>query len=204
MIVDPSKHLVPSATHAQVLKLHGSVDWQRRVGGHGARYSITESPEYALMCRGEEIGIATPGPTKKIAANELKVLWTAAVERVEAAEVIVFVGFRFPPTDAEAREKLLGALSETTSTHVELHIVLGPDRGHPDVVRLEQLLRYAMGKARRYDLDNRRFERLSLGSHERTFGLTVHPLFAEDFFTVWRREVLWPDGLTILPPATSA
>jgi hypothetical protein len=32
----------------------------------------------------------------------------------------------------------------------------------------------------------------------KTFAVTTHPLFAEDFFTVWHRDLLWPAGLTVV------
>lgn len=204
----------PLGAKPKVFKLHGSVDWRRELE-KPVRYLLA-SPEYALECDGVNIGIATPGPTKRLATQELSRLWTDACEHIQRAEVIVFVGYRFPRTDAEARGTLLKAIRENKSPHLELHIVLGPDRRIPDVVRLQQLLRYRMASA------GRKGQRVLPPSAQRMtaakpanetrndFWLMTHALYAEDFFTVWDRDVLWPpsegvssnDRVTIepLPP----
>jgi len=197
-IVVPETGFNDASYKAQVFKLHGSVDWHREeIEGGKVAYRSGNSPEYALECHGSHIGIATPGPTKRIAAEELGLLWTGARNRIQEAEVIVFVGFRFPPSDAEAREKLLGAVGTNSSRHVELHILLGPERSHRDVVRLDQLLRYAMIKTGRDEVTESRWG-MTLFGQVKTFALTTHALFAEDFFTVWNRGLLWPPGLKVL------
>jgi len=197
-VVDPSKPVEGSPSVATVFKLHGSVDWERHETSSGVQYSITSSPEHALTCPGHMVGIATPGPTKRTSVQELKPLWTQACRRIEEAQVIVFVGFRFPPSDAEAREKLLGAITANESPHVEMHVVLGPDRGHKDVVRLEQLLRYAMNKQGRDERGRGEITGPRDGIEvltqpgKQSYALTTHALFAEDFFTVWDPHLLWP------------
>ncbi|MBK7582517.1 MAG: transposase [Myxococcales bacterium] len=58
---------------------------------------------------------------------------------------IVFVGYRFPPTDAQARSELLGAIMKNVQRHIDLHIVLGPTRndvhalkgGDPEQLKLQ-------------------------------------------------------------------
>ncbi len=144
-------------------------------------------------------------PACYVAAKELGRLWDAAKERLREAEVIVFVGFRFPPSDAEARQQLLKAIAENKSPHVEVHIVLGPERAHRDVVRLEQLLLYAMGRSGRDVIAQSRVG-MTLTGLQRSAGITTHALFAEDFLTVWHRDLLWPAGLTVmkLPPSLAA
>ena len=178
----------------QVLKLHGSVDWKREEDEKGKVTYSAASEEFALLCGGHEIGVATPGPTKRLATIDLESVWTRARNDISDAEVIIFVGYRFPPSDAEAREKLLEAIRENKSPHLQLHIVLGPDRGKPDVVRLEQLLRYSMNRCGRLDLDRRGG---TVGHEPETFTLSTHALFAEDFLTVWDRELLWPKRFII-------
>jgi hypothetical protein len=42
-------------------------------------------------------------------------LWIEAKEALRMADVVVFMGYRFPPTYAEARGQLLDALRENTS-----------------------------------------------------------------------------------------
>ena len=195
-VIDPASP-VEHASKANVFKLHGSVDWQVKPGpdSRPRQFIRTENPENALAVIGPMIGIATPGPTKKLATEWLEKIWTPALKRINKAEVIVFVGYRFPPSDAEAREKLLVAITENKSQHVELHIVLGPDLHHKDVVRLEQLLRYAMGKRGREDISQEQRVGMMLLGTANTYAVTKHALWAEDFFTVWHRNLLWPAGL---------
>jgi hypothetical protein len=205
-VVDPSTHEITSED-AAVFKLHGSVDWMRLEAPNQPPFSIPKGnladPEYALTCAGFQIGIATPGNTKRLAVGKLKPLWRAACDRLRRASVIVFVGYRFPPSDAEARKTLIETLVENTSRHVELHVVLGPSRSD-DVVRLEQLLAYAM---RRTGRENWRptFEGIKEHLNDpnfleplprpKTYQVTTHALYAEDFFTVWDRGVLWEPGI---------
>src|SRR5258708_581930 len=186
----------PGPTVTPVYKLHGSVDWKRERLGDGQdksfRWSRERDREFALNCKGDEIGIATPGPNKRRVSELLRSVWDGALDRLREANVIVFVGYRFPPSDAEAREKLLGAIRENTSQHLELHVVLGPDRGVPDVVRLEQLLRYTVERTGRLEyVDSYKNEDPSYWERK-FFRLSTHALFAEDFLTVWDRKLLWP------------
>jgi hypothetical protein len=187
----------------QAFKLHGSVDWHREEQGEGesrtAKYTPTGKSEYAVECAGKHIGISTPGPTKRIATKDLELLWTEALKRLKGADVVVFVGYRFPPSDAEAREKLLKALRENTRPHVELNIVLGPERDK-DVVRLEQLLLSTMSRERQHDFALPRAGR-TLRGPPRYFAMTTHALYAEDFFTVWSRDLIWPKDLRFEGPS---
>jgi hypothetical protein len=174
------------------LKLHGSVDWYRKTDDDGSVTYSAASEEFALTCPGDQIGIATPGPTKRLATGELAVQWTRAMNEITEAAIIVFIGYRFPPSDAEAREKLLGAIRENKSRHLQLHIVLGPELKHRDVIRLEQLLRYAMKRRGRWDLYDEDSRVVEVGTDPGTFTLSTHALFAEDLLTVWDRDLLWP------------
>lgn len=185
----------PGPTVTRVYKLHGSVDWRRERFGQEFRWHRERDTEFALNCKGDEIGIATPGPSKRLSAGELKDVWDGALERLGEANVIVFVGYRFPPSDAEARKRLLLAIQKNAAKHLELHVVLGPDRTMPDVVRLDQLLRYSVGRASRLDYESTYGSDLSFDPAEvpgTSFQLTTHALFAEDFLTVWDRKLLWP------------
>jgi hypothetical protein len=193
----PTAPVEDGAFRPQLLKLHGSVDWHREARDGIVTFRDTKRDEYAIECDGEAIGLATPGPTKRLAAKEAGSLWDGAKRRIRAAEVIVFVGFRFPPSDAEAREQLLKAIGENSSTHVELHIVLGPERSHRDVVRLEQLLRYVLIRNGRDEIVPPRIH-MQLSGAVKTFAVTTHPLYAEDFFSVWHRGLLWPASLEIV------
>jgi hypothetical protein len=180
---------VPSGYQATgrpiVFKMHGSVDWQRTTEPDGSPiYGIGPRKEFALDCPGPEIGIATPGPSKAISTKELAPVWDAALTKLKEAEVIVFVGYRFPPSDAEARERLLGAIRDNEKTRLDVHTVLGPRQHADDVVRLAQMLKAILRQAGRHEEPHK--------DVERSYWVQPHALYAEDFFTVWSRDLLRP------------
>jgi hypothetical protein len=115
---------------------------------------VQEAPRlFALECEEGELAIATPGPSKKREADEcFRELWKLAREALAEADAIVFVGYRFPETDADAREQLLTAIgkngapgSKRRPHNLKCHIVLG-NKSPQDVDRLEALLRFVAGR----------------------------------------------------------
>jgi hypothetical protein len=78
----------------------------------------------------------------------MRLLWDAACKEVTDASVVVFMGYRFPPTDSYALERLLGALGENKTPNT-LHVVtvLGPN--NPDEERLAHMARTAFLKKQR-------------------------------------------------------
>ena len=191
----PIRVLVPSSAGddwnaaCPMLKLHGSVDWLKGLDGKSQERVIMEhkqDPTCALTCDDDQLAIATPGPSKQaVSDSDFLPLWTEAKKRLKVADAIVFVGYRFPETDAHAREELLGAIRENHaddggSHHLSLHIVLG----HPgrDSIRLEALLRFAAGAHRQEG---------GPSNPGLTFDLNTYPLFAQDFFTVVQRKHLF-------------
>lgn len=144
-------------TVAPVLKLHGSVDWVASAKG-----GIETADPSEDLATGRCPILAIPGPKKAGLRKEflgMRVLWASALEAIRKAARVVFVGYRFPPTDAEARMAILGALKEAESTLKAVNIVLGPDLNHRDVARMRGLLGYVMSPGK----------------------VTALPLFAEDF-----------------------
>jgi hypothetical protein len=103
----------------------------------------------------------------------LKDIWHVAEIVLRKADVVIFVGYRFPPTDAEARGRLLGALMRNSAPDLRLYTVLGPN-DDPDNRRLETLLRYATAQ-----------REAGQGKVER-----VH-LWAQDFMSVYQPELLF-------------
>src|SRR5690606_15283749 len=84
-----------------LLKLHGSVDWRRRTSESAVERD--EDPQCILKCHDSEISLATPGPSKVQIARELfSAIWKAACRALSSADEVYFLGFRFPPSDAEA------------------------------------------------------------------------------------------------------
>lgn len=144
---------------APVLKLHGSVDWHVERG----RFAKASSAGVLLPSRSDVL-MGLPGPGKdQHRQKRLKPLWTCALNAITEAEEVIFLGYRFPPTDANAREELLCAVRDSACLP---RIVLGPNVVHPDVVRLQGLLQYAMWK------------RVPLAKPD------VIPLYVEDFLSV--------------------
>ena len=161
-----------------IFKLHGSVDWKRKEPPNipGAQKIIIETGNdlEALECETDELCIATPGPTKhEMVSDVFSPLWYKAEISLRNADAVVFMGYRFPPTDANARDKLLGALMQNESLDLRIFTVLGPD-DNPDNRRLEALLKYATsrkpnGKA----------------------TVTRLPLWAQDFMSLYTPEMLF-------------
>jgi SIR2-like domain len=182
-----------------VLKLHGSIDWRKETvdkNTPGERIVVDRrGPLFALDCDDERIAIATPGPSKRRQAQGFSDLWTLARRALGEAHTIVFVGYRFPETDADARDQLLKAIAQTERKPTEraqslaLHIVLGQgETSSRDSARLQSLLRFVCGRTRTevYEGNRALLEKRGLDR----FTVTAHPLFAQDFFSVARREDL--------------
>lgn len=150
-----------------LLKLHGSVNWK-----WDGKSLVEASNNFAESANASEIVIATPGFSKQAAvAKQLGTLWQLAQLALKLARAVIFIGYRFPPTDAQARQELLGAIRENTEAHLDLHTVLGP-RQDSDTLRLGALLRSSCPITRSY-------------------SMTQHPLWCEDFLTVWERKRLF-------------
>jgi len=113
-----------------------------------------------------QLAIATPGPTKARMIAEtsgpLRPIWDLAERAMAAAEAIVFVGYRIPPTDAATRawmaEQLRGngivvqREADRERSHkggggapikqrLRLHTVLGPNVNHVDSQRLAGIVK---------------------------------------------------------------
>ena len=143
-----------------VLKLHGSINWEHQVckGGVPAkrcgleRRGEGESLERKYvgagdhhvprgLAHGQQLLMGVPGPgKKKTAEGFLKPLWEEAVKRLVDAEDVVFVGYRFPPTDTFALQRILGALQTRVDKRRAL-IALGPRRDD-NFLRVANLLKF--------------------------------------------------------------
>jgi len=135
--------------NAPVLKLHGSITWDM---SDAKGFEMTYDPEAALSnldTRHTVIGL--PGPQKRgLYAGLLKVLRAAAIQSLNEAGKVIFIGYRFPPTDADARQFLLRAIWENYGGGGQTRIrqvsaVLGPNTESPDARRLRHLLEQAVG-----------------------------------------------------------
>lgn len=153
-----------------VLKLHGSVDWMvSREGGRSITRVSREQRDNYFAIDGSAPAIATPGRSKLSWTQDFEPLWGAARTALESANHVIFVGYRFPPSDSVARSKLLSAIARNDNYDLMLHVVLGPNRADQDVVRLSAMLRYA---------------RKSNGD------VRVHPLWSQDYFSIYAPDVV--------------
>jgi hypothetical protein len=96
---------------------------------------------HVLDCDVDELAIATPGPSKKREAKDFESFRDLATRAIAAADAVVFLGYRFPETDAHATNALLGAIMRNTTNDLRMHLALG--HKSRDSERLEALLRFA-------------------------------------------------------------
>jgi len=184
---EPGYPLEPGCSF--LLKLHGSVNWGLR---SSQAVETNAGVRYALTCDDDQLAIAGPGPGKqRLSSGLFEWCWTEALAALEKAAAIVFVGYRFPPTDAEAREKLLGAIHKNKDKQqLAIHTVLGPNTSSDDSRRLKGLLEHAMAGVRKPTMPQ------LLQEPHRWYTLVQQPLLAEDFFSVVdRRSILSPQEL---------
>lgn len=168
--IDPGKLKEVHEGQLSVMKLHGSIDWRFRQ----SKFVPTNDEFHWATCDQGEVGIASPGPTKMQSTTHLGELWDLALKRIADADAVVFMGYRFPPTDSYALEKIVGALRANKAQALRLHAVLGPKNEHSD--RLELILKTTMDGARLAPSVN----------------ITSHPLYAQDFMTIESRHRLLP------------
>jgi hypothetical protein len=175
--------VLPGGTSAPdrvpVYKLHGSVDWL----SNGSR--VWAAPErdgqaHFHTSNHEELVLATPGPMKRDVMNGLlSQLWDRARLAIQGATAIVFVGYRFPPSDSEARYRILEGIRSNTEPILSLHVILGPTTGSETSTRMRWMLTDA---ARRGD----RMEKapgVFVGGRpqDKTLTIVQPPAWAEDF-----------------------
>lgn len=125
-----------------VYKLHGSINWYRDNEEIHHIDNYPESNAYFLSIN--DLAIATPGSSKQMLVQKthLGLLWKKAVDTITGADIIIFLGYRFPPTDSYSRELILSHIKNRTRPP-EIYTVLGRDINHEDSVGLRALLRRA-------------------------------------------------------------
>ncbi|MFT5327805.1 MAG: hypothetical protein ACI8P0_005701 [Planctomycetaceae bacterium] len=170
-IVDPVECVTAATT--LVFKLHGSVDWKYSV--QERKFHVTDEPDACMSLLLESFGMATPGPSKKIATGALKKLWSLAIGHLESADNVFFLGYRFPETDTEAMRALLLAMRRGSHKRDRLtEVVLGPDTSDDRVQRLQGLIAWTLGSAQ-----------------------APRPLYAQDFMTLYAMGTHQGDGKTV-------
>lgn len=165
----------------EIFKLHGSADWAFNDGGV---YKRLKGLGEVADPGGFQLLIATPGATKaRHVGKALRVLWGRATDALSEAEAVVFIGYRFPPSDSASRARLLKAIGDNKCPYLKIHTVLGPNVNDPDVVRLKGLLTHTLRAAGRVDAEDVR-RTSPLGRLPSAYSVVTQPLLAEDFLTV--------------------
>lgn len=125
---------------ARVLKLHGSLDW-RHVAQTG-QFAV-DKPDLPLRVTGDQIAIGTPGVQKmKASDGPFGSLWEWARSALTQAREVHIIGFRFPESDAFAREQLLFRTLRQSTQLERVFTVLGDPS--PASARLHALLSRAL------------------------------------------------------------
>ncbi|MHB1847000.1 MAG: SIR2 family protein [Deltaproteobacteria bacterium] len=179
--------LQPAASQdgkARLYKLHGSTDWVRVQNG-GKSCQLTRQHEWGgLNLDSARICIGTPGPGKREVSSYLQPLWDEAMKAIRHAEAIIFVGYRFPPSDSDAREKILEAIQANESPRLLLHTVLGPDVHAESTSRLRGLLLSRLNgrePMKLYDRNDLNEPDRRSGADGRWYAVLSHPLYSQDF-----------------------
>jgi hypothetical protein len=163
--------------NAKVYKLHGSLDWIE----DGGCLRRLDEPFDAYIKRADQLAIAAPGPAKRERVEgAFRWLWDTALKELAEAQTVIFVGYRFPPSDSDARSRLLDALGKGQVPQygrVAVGIVLGPDTRSTDNIRLQKMVHHTL-------------QSKGYGRHSGetppwgTFRLGAAPLWTEDFLSV--------------------
>jgi hypothetical protein len=185
---------LPSGRTVRILKLHGSVGWFS-YGDNAFVTALTDAAAAEKLIENTMPYVLGPGPDKLLhQEGTFKKLWGQAARHLTAADVIVFLGYRFPPSDSQSRDTLLRAIGLNESKYLRIHTVLGPTTNEPDTVRLSKLLEHTLRGVGRVSNDA-----VPLG-HEpmdkKWFQIAEQPLYVEDFLTVLNDKELynprWP------------
>lgn len=114
----------------------------------------------------ERCVLGVPGPSKKeLAESHLSQVWERAFDELQHADVVVFVGYRFPESDGLARHNILEALRKNLKGGVR--IVLGPH--NRDTPRVKAMIDWTITDGR---------------------TVQVEELWGQDFFAAFNRDGL--------------
>jgi len=170
-----------------VLKLHGSLQWGvSTTGSENNPYTFGDGYWDDFSTTGEyEPLIGMPGSTKSLFRKKhFNKIWGHAKRRIaEEADVIVFFGYRFPPSDAQSRSEILAAIKKNRANYLRIHIVLGPDVNHPDTLRLAKMLEVTLQGAGRIPVEELAHTS-SAGPKPAHYVVIKQPLYVQDFMTI--------------------
>ncbi len=181
-VVLPHRAASPYSEGVRLLKLHGSVDWLSD-NGRCRRVPVSD----VLHGGNGGFAIATPGRSKRdMKDNLFEPLWSAAEEALRQAEAIVFLGYRFPESDGDARRRLLHAIKDNGNPKLCVQTVLGHNTMSADSVRLRRLIQVSARRTREVLLDPT--THVSASSSKKTLELLSEPLYAQDFLALFAED----------------
>jgi len=179
----------PLSGYVPIYKLHGSVNWfvnhNGTVHDEGADFLRSTLANHTPL-------IGTPGVSKRTVRDKfLNSIWDAAKAALAEAEVIVFLGYRSPPSDPDARQFILDAISTAhgighAPKHRRVHLVLGPNTSDPAVTRLDKLIDFSMapsGRVKRYPFAH--------DPKHPKYEVIKQPLHVEDFLSAYHDAELF-------------
>jgi hypothetical protein len=121
----------------RVFHMHGHVGWRRDANGAVLRGDPNAyvDPDSAVL--------GMPGPSKRqLSETHLEHVWHLGLHELMNADVVIFLGYRFPESDGMARHRILEALRGRGDARI--YIVLGPR--NPDVGRVKRMIEWTRPK----------------------------------------------------------
>lgn len=128
------------AARVPLLKLHGSVDWELDSNKTCRRSDPPPSVSDLLTGNSKPL-IGTPGLGKQEIAKRLAPLWDKAEKSIQEADELIFLGYRMPASDAEARRRLVNAMKRCEPDAAVVRLVLGNDANAAE--RLKAIFEWA-------------------------------------------------------------
>jgi hypothetical protein len=176
----PWSKLEPPTDLVHLIKLHGSTRWSHNGPSYKSDLRWDQASEAA---HAPLIGI--PGPSKaRMRKDHFDRLWRLAVERIKGATEIIFLGYRFPPSDSQARREILGAIQANEQVRLRMVTILGPDTHGKDSARITSLLTRAGNKRSPIDAyKNARGETNVIHGFDPT-PVYAEPLYVEDYLSL--------------------
>ncbi len=197
----------------ELIKTHGSVTFalENDVRSWVSTKDVDVRKWKKYLRTPSQLLLHSPGTTKR--SGSLRQAWENARARLEQASDIIFVGYRFPPSDSRACIDLLDSIGNNSARNgsperlESIRIVLGPDIESVDVRRMSALIGHSL-RAKGCRLDNSNASVVHPRSYTDRFrppasgepGSSLHggrsillirePLFAEDFLAVYSDAML--------------
>lgn len=128
-------HAPTSASDSiQLLKLHGSLNWQLPTGEDASAGTITLKQRLYQQNGTPRFTIIPPESVKNIDGDEnFRTLWRCAERAIRKATSIAFVGFSFTPTDLHVES--LFRLAVAKKTDLQTLIIANPSAEHRRRIR---------------------------------------------------------------------